>query len=382
MTLTSPPAALSNTGATADRLAPVPAIQQTPMIQFVAPDGTPTAIGRGQRLEPDLARSLYRDMTMARALDTEALALQRQGQLSLWLQCLGQEAAQVGSIRALDDSDMVFPSYREHAVALCRGITPRELLLQWRGAAHGGWVADERRMHLYSLVLGTQTLHATGYAMGSKLAGDDTLVAVYFGDGSASEGDVSEAFNWAAALGLPVLFICQNNQWAISTPTSSQYGEPVHRRATGFGIRSWFVDGNDALAVHAVTREAAGWVRAGGGPALVEAFTFRMAGHSTSDDPKRYRCDFDVEQWKARDPLLRVQRFLRAGGTDDSWFSGIAADAKDFALEVRKQCTSIQAPTLDEMFDQVYSTPHPLLAAERRRHREFRRLVDALGEDA
>lgn len=357
-------------------LAPVPPVGHAPMIQFVATDGS---LLNGVR-QPDLelAQTLYRDMALARALDLEALALQRQGQLSLWLQCLGQEAAQVGSVHALEGSDMIFPSYREHAVALTRGITPRELFLQWRGAAHGGWVADHRNVHFYSLVLGTQTLHAVGYAMGAKMSCDAGITTVYFGDGAASEGDVSEAFNWAAAQKLPVLFFCQNNQWAISTPTHLQYGEPVHRRATGFGVRSWYVDGNDVLAVHAATAEAAEWVRSGRGPALVEAYTFRMAGHSTSDDPKRYRSDLEIEKWEARDPLLRLERYLRGQGLGEDWFTEMTMESKAFAAHVREECLAITAPDLSAMFDQVYAMPHPQLAAEKKKFLKLRELVESL----
>ncbi|MCU1614408.1 MAG: pyruvate dehydrogenase (acetyl-transferring) component subunit alpha [Frankiales bacterium] len=251
-------------------------------------------------------------MSLARRLDHEALALQRQGELGLWLPCWGQEAAQVGSVSALQDTDYVFPSYREHAAALVRGISPTELLTQWRGATHAGWDPKNYNFHFYSLVLGTQTLHATGYAMGAVLDGGDQVVAAYFGDGAASQGDVSEAFNWAAAQNLPVLFFCQNNQWAISTPTSLQYRTPVHERAAGFGVRSFYVDGNDALAVHAVTTEAADIVRRGEGPALVEAVTFRMAGHSTSDDPTKYRAPEELAAWEAKDPVKRLRTLLEA----------------------------------------------------------------------
>lgn len=360
----------------ASALASVPPVDHAPMIRFLATDGT--MLPGAPQPDISLACRMYRDMAMARALDTEALALQRQGQLSLWLQCLGQEAAQVGSVHALDESDMIFPSYREHAVALTRGITPRELLLQWRGAAHGGWVADHRRVQFYALVLGTQTLHAVGYALGAKMSADNDVTVAYFGDGAASQGDVSEALNWAAALKLPVLFFCQNNQWAISTPTSLQYGEPIHRRATGFGVRSWYVDGNDVLAVHAVTAQAAQWVRAGHGPALVEAYTFRMAGHSTSDDPKRYRSDLEIEKWKARDPLLRLERYLRGQGVLDDWFTEVTQDVKTFATRVRQECLAITTPELSSIFDQVYATPHHQLAEQKMQFLGLRALVDSL----
>lgn len=346
-------------------------------VRLVRPDGTLTELGASRVVDPELARILYRDMARARRLDQEALALQRQGELGLWLQCWGQEGAQVGSIRALRPEEHVFPSYREHAAALARGVSPGELLAQWRGVTHAGWRTDVHHLHLYSLVLGTQTLHATGYAMGSVLAGESQLVAVYFGDGAASQGDVSEAFNWAAARNLPVLFICQNNQWAISTPTKLQYRAPVRHRAAGFGLRTFYVDGNDALATYAVTAEAADLVRRGEGPALIEAETFRMAGHSTSDDPSRYRSEEVVERWRARDPLLRLETLLRDLGTPPVFFATLDQELEEFAIEIRRACRQLPEPRLDDLFDHAYATPHALVAADRRAHRELAALLSA-----
>jgi 2-oxoisovalerate dehydrogenase E1 component alpha subunit len=369
------------TAPTVSAVVPVPTPATSPMIQFLAADGSTTAAGLAHGIDVDLARLLYRDASRARALDQEALALQRQGELSLWLQCWGQEAAQVGSIRALPEQAMVFPSYREHAAALCRGIEPAELLSQWRGISHTGWVADERNFHFYSLVLGTQTLHATGYAMGNRLDGDMTPVAVYFGDGAASQGDVSEAMNWASAFRLPVLFICQNNQWAISTPTDRQFGAPLHQRATGFGLQSWYVDGNDALAVHAVTKEAVEWLRTGSGPAFIEADTFRMAGHSTSDDPKRYRSDLELEKWKARDPLRRLELALRERG-EVQWVETVQRESKGFATHVRAQCLALRTPALEDLFDNVYTEAHPGIARDKRDHLAFMAAVARSGEQS
>nr|WP_296766843.1 thiamine pyrophosphate-dependent enzyme [Rhodococcus sp. (in: high G+C Gram-positive bacteria)] len=346
-------------------------LDRTTPIQFVAPDGELTEAGRRYDIDPQLARTLYRDMFRARRLDREALSLQRQGELGLWLQSWGQEAAQVGSMHALDSDDFVFPSYREHAAAMVRGVTPTQLLTQWRGATHAGWDPADYRFHFYSLVLGTQTLHATGYAMGCRLDGGDTVVATYFGDGAASQGDVSEAFNWAAARSLPVLFFCQNNQWAISTPPELQYRAPVYQRAAGFGLRSFYVDGNDALAVHEVTRVAAQSIRDGGGPALVEAVTFRMAGHSTSDDPGKYRDPAELDAWQLRDPLLRLRHVLVTLGTPNSFFTELDDEAEALAVEVRAACRAIEPPDLDRSFADAYVQPHVLVDKERLSHRIF-----------
>lgn len=345
--------------------------EDSPMKQFVTADGELTPTGASYGVDPSLARTLYRDMVLARRLDHAALALQRQGELGLWLQCWGQEAAQVGTMRALRPTDHVFPSYREHAAALVRGISPAELLAQWRGISHAGWDPETYSFHFYSLVLGTQTLHATGYAMGAALDGGNPVVTTFFGDGAASQGDVNEALNWAAAGSLPVLFVCQNNQWAISTPTSRQFRTPLHRRAQGFGLRSFHVDGNDALAVHAVAAAAAALVRDGEGPALIEAETFRMAGHSTSDDPSRYRDAEELERWQARDPLTRLEVLLRRLDVPDDYFATLEVEADDLAADVRRACLALQSPELDDLFEHAYAAPHPLVDAERKTHRAF-----------
>lgn len=334
-------------------------------IQLVTPDGSLTERGRGLDIDWHLARHLYRDMKLARRLDHEALALQRQGELNLWLMSWGQEAAQVGSVTALRPTDMVFPSYREHAAALCRGVQPSELFAQWRGLTHSGWDPADYRFHIYSLVLGAQTLHATGYAAGAAMEGTDEVVMTYFGDGAASEGDVNEALNWSSAGALPVLFFCQNNQWAISTPTSTQMRTPIHRRARGFGLHAYHVDGNDVLAVHAVTTAAAERIRSGGGPGLIEAQTYRLGGHSSSDDPTKYRSQDDFDAWQTRDPLTRLERLLRSHDTPDAWFVDLDAEAEEFAVEVRQACKSLTGEPFTAMFDHVYASPHRVMAEQK-----------------
>lgn len=343
-------------------------------LRFVEADGQLTSAGRAADLDVNTAQVLYRDMVLARHLDREAVALQRQGELGLWLQCEGQEAAQVGSVRALADRDHVFPSYRDHAAGLARGITPGELLAQWRGVTHAGWDPFEHNFHFNSLVLGTQTLHAAGYALGCKLDQDDAVTLVYFGDGAASQGDVNEAFNWAATMSLPILFFCQNNQWAISTPTNKQFGTSLHQRASGFGLRSWWVDGNDALAVHAVTTEVVESIRRGRGPALIEAETYRIGGHSTSDDPKRYRDGDEIDSWRSRDPLVRLRVALEAKGTHENWFEGVEAEGRQLAARTREECKRLTSPDLADLFSEVYADPHPIVN-ERSSHLALAELV-------
>ena len=323
-------------------------------------------------IDGDTCRRLYRDMSIARIVDTEAYNLQRQGELALWLSCSGQEAAQVGSIRALRDQDYVFPSYREHAAALCRGITPGELLAQWRGVAHGGWAPARYRFHINSLVLGTQTLHAVGYALGVKADGDDDVVLAYLGDGATSQGDVNEALNWAAVTHAPVIFFCQNNQWAISTPASAQTKKPLHERAAGFGLETALVDGNDVTAVYAVTSVAANWVREGGGPVFIEAETFRMAGHSTSDDPTRYRDEAEVVVWRTKDPIERMRtHLLSRGWFDDEFEEVLNAELLTVARVVRESCTALTSRGLEAVFRQTLVDETEVLRLERAQFEAF-----------
>ncbi|PKW16777.1 thiamine pyrophosphate-dependent enzyme [Saccharopolyspora spinosa] len=323
-------------------------------------------------ITPELCRDLYRRMKRARRFDDEALALQRQGELGLWLQSLGQEAAQIGSVTALRPDDHVFPSYREHAAALSRGITPAELLVQWRGNRHSGWDPAHYRFHIYTLVLAAQLPHAVGYAMGVQRDGSGEIVAAYFGDGASSEGEANEALNWAAAAGAPVLFFCQNNHWAISTPTQIQMRAPLHQRARGFGLDAHLVDGNDVLAVHAVTTAVAEQIRAGGGPALIEAVTYRLGGHSTSDDPGRYRSASELDSWTARDPIARLEALLtREGWLDAQFRAEVESECDGLAEETRKVCRELPLGDLGELFGAVLTEETPLLATERRGYRDL-----------
>src|SRR5258708_16590820 len=242
-------------------------------------------------LTPDEIMALYRDLVLVRRIDFEAIALQRQGELGIGASLLGQEAAQVGSGRALGPRDMAFPTYREHGVAWCRGLDPTKLLELFRGVSHGGWDPKAHNFHLYTIVIGSQTLHATGYAMGIQRDGavgeDGEAVIAYFGDGATSQGHVNEAFIWASVFNAPIGFLCQNNQWALSEPLERQSRVPLYQRALGFGFPGLLVDGNDVFACLAVTRKAMQAAREGQGPTLIEAFTYRMGAHTTTDDPTR-----------------------------------------------------------------------------------------------
>ena len=338
-----------------------------PLVQLLTPEG--------ERVEhPDYEldisagelRALYRDLALVRRFDQEATALQRQGELGLWASLLGQEAAQVGSGRALAPADYAFPTYREHGVAWCRGVDPVDVLALFRGVNHGGWSPAEKNFHLYTIVIGAHTLHATGYAMGIQRDGEEAAAVVYFGDGATSQGSVHEAFVYASVFNAPVVFFCQNNQWAISEPLERQTRIPLYQRALGFGFPGVRVDGNDVLACLAVTRAALAHARSGSGPTLIEAYTYRMGAHTTSDDPTRYRIAAEVEAWKLKDPLERVKAHLsRTGQADAGFFAGVEAEAEELAEHVRAGCRALPDPEPVSMFDSAYAEPHALLREER-----------------
>uniref|UniRef100_UPI00286C6CD7 thiamine pyrophosphate-dependent dehydrogenase E1 component subunit alpha n=1 Tax=Salinibacterium sp. TaxID=1915057 RepID=UPI00286C6CD7 len=306
------------TGQTAEHapVAPHPQAQGTPFVQLITATGDRIHGSEFERWVADVddaeLLSLYRDMVVVRRIDTEATALQRQGELGLWPPLLGQEAAQVGSARALLPRDFVFSSYRENAVAYCRGVSGVDLLGAWRGTTASGWDPFEYNMATPQIIIGAQTLHATGYALGMQNKGSDAVAVTYFGDGATSEGDVSEALVFAATYCAPVVFFCQNNQWAISEPVRLQSRTSIVDRALGFGMPGVQVDGNDVLAVLAVTRAALDRARRGDGPTFIEAVTYRMGPHTTADDPTRYRDAAELEAWRRKDPIDRLGVYLRS----------------------------------------------------------------------
>lgn len=318
-------------------------------------------------------QEFHRQMVVVRRFDVEAANLQRQGQLALWIPSLGQEAAQVGSGFAAKRQDHIFPAYREHVVARIRGVEPIKIIEMLRGLSHGGWdPKTHNNFHLYTLVIGSQTLHATGYAMGIQLDGDtatgnpdtDEAVVVYFGDGATSQGDVSEALVFAASYQTPQVFFLQNNHWAISVPVSKQSRTPLYLRSTGFGIPGIQIDGNDVLASYAVTRSGLEAARAGHGPRFIEALTYRMGAHTTSDDPTKYRDDAELNFWMNHDPIERFERFLRLRGAGDDFFAAIATEADDVASDMRKSTLALGVPQAASMFANVYSESHPLMDAQ------------------
>ena len=373
-----------------DITAPTPAVGDggPDMVQLLTPEGQRVANAAAadyahyvEDLTDEDLRGLYRDLVLIRRVDTEATALQRQGELGIWASLLGQEAAQVGSGRAMKQQDYAFPTYREHGVAWCRGVDPLNLLGLFRGVNHGGWDPNEKNFHLYTIVIGAQTLHATGYAMGIQRDGAvgtgdpdrDAAVIAYFGDGATAQGDVSESFVFAAVNNAPIVFFCQNNQWAISEPNDRQTRIPLYQRARGFGFPGVRVDGNDVLAVYAVTKHALEEARSGQGPFLVEAWTYRMGAHTTSDDPTKYRVSAEVEVWKLRDPIERLKAYLaHEGKGDHDFFDEVDREADELAARVREGCLTMPDPMPESMFDNVYVEPHPRIEEERREFAAYR----------
>lgn len=346
----------------------------SPAGQFAPNEAAGEFLPYFDRLEEADFRRFYRDMVVVRKFDSEAANLQRQGQLALWVPSHGQEAAQVGSAYATRRQDHVFPSYREHVVGMIRGLDLVDILRMLRGVTLGGWKPEDHgNFHLYSLVLASQTLHSTGYAMGMQLDGStntgnpetDQAVIVYYGDGASSQGDANEALVFAASYQTPQVFFLQNNHWAISVPVSRQSRTPLYLRAGGFGMPGIQIDGNDVLASFAVTAKALDDARSGHGPALIEALTYRVGAHTTADDPTKYRDPEELAYWVARDPIIRFRSYLEFLGVEQEFLDSVDEEAADFAADTRRRALLITGPENAVIFDNVYAEPHPLVAEQK-----------------
>jgi 2-oxoisovalerate dehydrogenase E1 component alpha subunit len=318
-------------------------------------------------------RDLYKTMALVRSLDTEAVRLQRQGKMNLWCPVASQEAAQVGSAAALRVHDRAFPQGREFGVGVTLGLAPHDLLRVWKGEVlGGGWDPRESVLALYTFPIGSQAPHATGYAMGMVRDKVDGAALCYVGDGAFGSGDVHESLNWSAVFNLPVVFFCQNNQYAISVPFSRQSATPIFQRGSGFGVRSVQIDGNDLLACHAVVKAELERAQAGEGPALIEALTYRVGPHTTSDDASRYREAAEEDLWRGRDPIDRVRTYLLSSEiADQAWLDEVEADIREQTTAFRGECLSVTPPEPGELFDHTYAEMPSNLAAEVRSIAEF-----------
>ena len=337
-----------------------------PTVRLVAPDGS--TVGDVEvGLSEEERRELLRLMIRCRRLDRECWALQRQGELTVYPPFEGQEAAQVGSAFALGPDDFVFPSFRELAAAVVRGVDVVEYLEYHRGTWHGGpYDPIATRFAPICVPVATQIVHAVGWAMGARLDGSSACSLAFFGDGSASEGDFHEGANLAAVYRAPTILFCQNNGWAISVPSSEQFVAPIAARAAGYGMPGVRVDGNDVLAVYAVTRDAVERARAGEGPTLIEAVTYRIGSHSTADDAARYRDEGEVSAWRERDPVDRYRTHLLDAGTiDDAFVGACDEEAEDWVADVRAELTALGEPPAAEMFEHAFADPPPTLLRQR-----------------
>ena len=342
--------------------APIP---ESAPFQLIAPDGTASP-DADVGLHPEQLRELLRVMIYARRLDRECIALQRQGELTVYPGFEGQEAAQVGSAFALAPEDFVFPSFRELAAALVRGVDPVTYLHYHRGTWHGGpYDPAATRFAPICVPVATQICHAVGWALGSKLDAASACAIAYFGDGAASEGDFHEAANLAGVWRAPVVLFCQNNRWAISVPVEDQTAGEIWRRADGYGIAGIRVDGNDVLATYRATRDALARARAGGGPTLIEAMTYRIGAHSTADDATRYR-NGDDERWQRLDPISRYRRYLvESGAADDAFAGACEREAEERVRAIRSELVGTPDPPPYELFEWVYADPPASLVRQR-----------------
>src|SRR5262245_43680469 len=318
-------------------------------------------------LEPDLApdelRRIYRAMVLGRRLDERMVRLQRQGRIGTFAPIKGQEAAQIGSVATLARTDWMVPSFRETAAMVWRGWPVEKLLLFFAGCLEGGHPGPDQRDLPIAIPVATQLPHAVGLAYAAQYRGDDAVVMVFFGDGATSEGDFHEALNFAGVWHVPVVFVCQNNQWAISVPLKKQtHSRTIAQKALAYGLPGLQVDGNDVLAVYAAAREAVERAREGQGPTLIECVTYRLGVHTTADDPSKYRSEEEVREWERKDPLTRFrayleQRQLLEAGVEQQVDEEIAAAVRRFEA----------APPPDPLaaFTHVYAEMPPNLAAQR-----------------
>ena len=331
-------------------------------LQILDPDGRVE-----ENLRPDLndeaIQKLYREILFIRTIDQRALTLQRQGRMGTYAPVHGQEAAQVGSAYALGKGDWVFPSFRETGVLYMRGVPVRDIYLYWMGDERGARVPEDVFVFPISVPVGTHPLHATGAAWAAKLQKEKICTIVYFGDGATSEGDFHEAMNFAGVFQLPVIFFCQNNQYAISVPRKKQTAsKTIAQKAIAYGFSGIQVDGNDLLAAYAATQEAREKAVGGGGPTLIEAVTYRFGPHTTADDPTKYRKDEEVEEWKALDPVIRLQKYLVGRGL---WTESLEKKNREEAEEIINRAVTeaeaMPAPRIEDIFQYTYAEMTPVL---------------------
>lgn len=347
----------------------------TKALMIIEKDGK-AAKDKDPNLSPEVLRKLYAAMVQTRIMDERALALQRQGRIGFYLVSTGQEASHIGSAYAMQESDWFFPAYRQPGVMLLRGADLDDIVNEWYG--NDGDLSKGRQMPVHysmrslnffsiSSPIGTQISQAAGAAMAAKIRKEDTVFMTYFGDGGTSSNDFHCGLNFAAVYDSPVVFVCENNHWAISLPVQEQTAsETIAAKAQAYGMPGVRVDGNDILAVYRVCKEAVERARKGEGPTLVETVTYRMGSHSSSDDADRYRDKKEWESWKKRDPILRFQRYLEQKGIwDEAFEKEIAEEAKQRINDAIKRAEERKPPAPPSLFDDVYMNLTPQLEEQR-----------------
>jgi pyruvate dehydrogenase E1 component alpha subunit len=360
--------ASTGNGTPAGSLATTALLPSPAPLQLIDPDGQPGANPGDLELPgPDLLGELHRRMVLGRGFDAQSTALARQGRLAVYPSSLGQDACQVGAVLALRDQDWLFPTYRDSVAIITREVSPGETLCLLRGDWHCGYDPYHRNVAPQCTPLATHALHATGLAHAATLRHVDQAALVLLGDGATSEGDTHEALNFAAVWKAPVVFLVQNNGYAISVPLAMQTAAPsIAAKGVGYGVPSMLIDGNDAAAVYASVRVAIARAASGGGPTLIEAITYRIEAHTTADDATRYRDASEVRQWLARDPVSRLATYLRARGLlEDAAAGQLDEEAEQLAAAVRDWASREVTPDPNDLFDHVYARPTPDLERQR-----------------
>ncbi|MFG2309034.1 pyruvate dehydrogenase (acetyl-transferring) E1 component subunit alpha [Streptomyces sp. NPDC048566] len=352
------------------RPTPPPAWQPRTDPAPLLPDALPHRVlgtDAAAKADPELLRRLHKELVRGRRYNTQATALTKQGRLAVYPSSTGQEACEVAAALVLEDRDWLFPSYRDTLAAVARGLDPVQALTLLRGDWHTGYDPREHRVAPLSTPLATQLPHAVGLAHAARLQGDDVVALALVGDGGTSEGDFHEALNFAAVWQAPVVFLVQNNGFAISVPLAKQTAAPsLAHKAVGYGMPGRLVDGNDAPAVHQVLGEAVARARAGGGPTLVEAVTYRIDAHTNADDATRYRGDTEVETWRGHDPVTLLERELvERGLLDDTALKAVRDDAEAMAADLRERMNQDPEPDPMDLFEHVYARPTPQLLEQR-----------------
>lgn len=304
-----------------------------------------------------LLQRMYREMRLLREFDERAIRLQRSGRIGTYPPLAGQEACQVASVLALESRDFVFPTYRDYGAMMLHGVPMANILLYWNGRAEGGVIPPGVNVFPMAVPIATQLPHAAGAAWAAKLRHSDQVVLGFFGDGASSEGDFHEAMNFAGVFQLPVVFFCENNQYAISVPFRKQTAvQGVAEKAAAYGIEGVRVDGSDAIAVYAAVSRAVNKARTGAGPTLVEALTYRFGPHTTADDPGKYRDETEAEEWRKRDPITRLKRqLLDWGFWDEEREAALRLSIEDTLSQAIAAMESSPPPQPEDLFSHVYS---------------------------